>query len=52
MEENINTSLRRMDVDSLDLLQFHWWDYGDERYLDAMGHLENLRIEGKSSTWG
>jgi aryl-alcohol dehydrogenase-like predicted oxidoreductase len=47
VEENINTSLRRMDVDSLDLLQFHWWDYGDERYLDAMGHLENLRIEGK-----
>ncbi len=47
VDENINRSLRRMDLQSLDLLQFHWWDYGDERYLEAMGHLENLRIEGK-----
>ena len=45
--ENINRSLRRMDLESLDLLQFHWWDYGDERYLEAMGHLEDLRTEGK-----
>ena len=47
VDENINRSLRRMDADSLDLLQFHWWDYQDERYLEAIGHLENLRIEGK-----
>jgi aryl-alcohol dehydrogenase-like predicted oxidoreductase len=45
--ENIDRSLRRMDVESLDLLQFHWWDYGDERYLEAMVHLEHLRDEGK-----
>ncbi|CUV03235.1 aldo/keto reductase family [hydrothermal vent metagenome] len=36
-----------MDVESLDLLQFHWWDYGDERYLKAMGHLGELLDEGK-----
>ncbi len=47
VEENIDKSLRRMDVESLDLLQFHWWDYGDERYLEAMGHLGELRDEGK-----
>ena len=47
VEENINRSLRRMDLESLDLLQFHWWDYEDERYLEAVGHLENLRTEGK-----
>jgi len=47
VDENINRSLRRMGLKSLDLLQFHWWDYGDERYLEAVGHLENLRIEGK-----
>ena len=47
VEENINKSLRRMDLECLDLLQFHWWDYDDERYLEAVGHLENLRIEGK-----
>ena len=47
VEENIDKSLRRMGVESLDLLQFHWWDYGDERYLEAMGHLGQLRDEGK-----
>ena len=47
VEENIDRSLRRMDVESLDLLQFHWWDYGDERYLQAMGHLGELLGEGK-----
>jgi aryl-alcohol dehydrogenase-like predicted oxidoreductase len=33
VEENIQVSLRRMGVDTLDLLQFHWWDYGDANYL-------------------
>ena len=47
VEENIDRSLRRMNVESLDLLQFHWWDYEDERYLDAISHLEDLRNEGK-----
>src|SRR5581483_7544483 len=27
VNENIEKSLRRMSVNSLDLLQFHWWDY-------------------------
>lgn len=47
VEQNIDRSLRRMDVESLDLLQFHWWDYEDERYLEAIGHLADLRQDGK-----
>jgi aryl-alcohol dehydrogenase-like predicted oxidoreductase len=47
VETNIDRSLRRMDVDSLDLLQFHWWEYGDERYLVALGHLADLQRKGK-----
>ena len=35
-----------MDVETLDLLQFHWWDYCDARYLDALGHLAELRDAG------
>ncbi|HEV8030088.1 MAG TPA: aldo/keto reductase, partial [Stellaceae bacterium] len=31
----------------LDLLQFHWWDYRDNRYLDALRHLADLRDEGR-----
>src|SRR5262245_57032261 len=47
VEENIKVSLRRMSVDSLDLLQFHWWDYGDANYLEALRYLAELRDEGK-----
>ena len=39
VENNVDISLRRMGVDCLDLLQFHWWEYGDDRYLEALGHL-------------
>lgn len=47
VEEAVDTSLRRMRVESLDLLQFHWWDYADPAYLDALGHLADLRDAGK-----
>jgi aryl-alcohol dehydrogenase-like predicted oxidoreductase len=47
VEGAVGVSLRRMGVDRLDLLQFHWWDYGDPRYLDALRHLADLRDEGK-----
>jgi aryl-alcohol dehydrogenase-like predicted oxidoreductase len=47
VEENIKISLRRMGVDSLDLLQFHWWDYADQSYLDALTYMAQLRDEGK-----
>jgi aryl-alcohol dehydrogenase-like predicted oxidoreductase len=46
-EAAIARSLRRMDVETLDLLQFHWWDYDDERYLEALDHLAALRDEGQ-----
>ena len=47
VEENIQVSRRRMGVDTLDLLQFHWWDYGDANYLEALRYLAELRDEGK-----
>jgi len=47
VEQAIGVSLRRMDVPALDLLQFHWWDYDDRRYLDALRHLADLREAGK-----
>jgi aryl-alcohol dehydrogenase-like predicted oxidoreductase len=47
VEDAIGTSLSRMGVKCLDLLQFHWWDYGDRSYLDALGHLADLQREGK-----
>ncbi|WP_341524681.1 aldo/keto reductase [Nostoc sp. UHCC 0302] len=47
VEENINISLRRMDVESLDLMQFHWWEYQDKNYLDALKYMAELQTEGK-----
>ena len=45
-EGNVDISRRRMGMERLDLLQFHWWDYRDGRYLDALSHLADLRGEG------
>ena len=47
VENNVDISLRRMGVERLDLLQFHWWEYQDKRYLDALEQLAALRDEGK-----
>jgi aryl-alcohol dehydrogenase-like predicted oxidoreductase len=46
VKENIERSLRRMSVTSLDLLQFHWWDYDSPYYMDALKYLSELRDEG------
>jgi aryl-alcohol dehydrogenase-like predicted oxidoreductase len=35
-----------MDVNSLDLLQFHWWDYNNPYYMDALKYLSDLRGKG------
>ncbi|KAL3718293.1 hypothetical protein ACJRO7_003432 [Eucalyptus globulus] len=48
--EAINVSRKRMDVASLDMLQFHWWDYSNPGYLDALKHLTDLKGEGKIKT--
>src|SRR6266536_2351918 len=39
VEAAVDRSLRRMDVETIDLLQFHWWDYSDDAYLDALAFL-------------
>ena len=43
----IEQSLKKMDTDCIDLLQFHWWDYNDTSYLDVLHHLSKLQNEGK-----
>jgi aryl-alcohol dehydrogenase-like predicted oxidoreductase len=47
VEDAVGVSRRRMGVDCLDLLQFHWWDYSDAGYLDSLKHLADLRDEGQ-----
>ena len=36
VKDAINISRRHMGVESLDMLQFHWWDYGDKNYIKAI----------------
>ncbi|CAK8689290.1 uncharacterized protein LOC143458593 [Clavelina lepadiformis] len=47
IEAFLDKSMRRMQVSKIDCLQFHWWDYNDKRYLDALRHLSDLQKEGK-----
>jgi aryl-alcohol dehydrogenase-like predicted oxidoreductase len=41
VNENIERSLLRMSDSSLDLLQFHWWDYNNPYYMDALNYIEH-----------
>eukprot|EP01122_Echinamoeba_exundans_P008851 TRINITY_DN3013_c0_g1_i2.p1 TRINITY_DN3013_c0_g1~~TRINITY_DN3013_c0_g1_i2.p1 ORF type:complete len:340 (+),score=75.59 TRINITY_DN3013_c0_g1_i2:21-1040(+) len=47
VEQAIDRSLQRMATDSLDLMQFHWWDYEDMEYITALKHMQALQKEGK-----
>jgi aryl-alcohol dehydrogenase-like predicted oxidoreductase len=47
IETIIDRSLRRLKMERLDLVQFHWWDYAEPRWLDALGWLDDLRAQGK-----
>lgn len=47
IRRSVDTSLARLRMERLDLVQFHWWDYAVPRYLEAVGWLNELRLEGK-----
>lgn len=52
VERIIDRSLRRLRMDTLDLVQFHWWDYSVGGYVEAALHLERLRVKGKIARIG
>ncbi|MEK0330268.1 MAG: aldo/keto reductase [Nitrosopumilus sp.] len=47
VEHYIDQSLQKMNTDTLDLVQFHWWDYNDLSYIDAIEHLFSLKEKQK-----
>ena len=49
VEHYIDQSMRKMNVDVIDVIQFHWWDYNDANYIDALHQLTKLRDDGKIS---
>ncbi len=46
VREGVQRSLKRLGVESIDLLQFHWWSFEHPAYLDALGELSILRDQG------
>ncbi|WP_270933996.1 aldo/keto reductase [Falsiroseomonas oryzae] len=47
IERVIDRSLRRLNAEALDLVQFHWWDYAIPGWIEAAQHLARLRERGK-----
>lgn len=47
VERIVDRSLRRLGVERLDLVQFHWWDYAVPRYVEAASWLDEQRRAGK-----
>jgi aryl-alcohol dehydrogenase-like predicted oxidoreductase len=47
VEAIIDASLRRLRVEALDVVQFHWWDYAAPRWLEALHWLDAMRAKGK-----
>lgn len=46
VRDGITERLRRLQVDQIDLLQFHWWTFEHPQWLDALHELARLREEG------
>ena len=52
VEQTIDRSLKRLGVERLDLVQFHWWDYRVPRYLETASWLADLQRAGKIDRLG
>ncbi|WP_417417907.1 aldo/keto reductase [Hoeflea sp.] len=50
--EGIDTSLARLGMEQLNLVQFHWWDYEIDRQVEVATWLAELRQEGKIANIG
>ena len=48
----ITRSLSRLRAERLDLVQFHWWDYGVARYVETAQALHALQKEGRIAHLG
>ena len=46
VEEAVNISKNRMGMETLDMIQFHWWEYQNKNYLKALEYLNELKDIG------
>lgn len=52
LERTIDRSLRRLGVERLDLVQFHWWDFAVPGFVEAALHITAMQREGKIAEIG
>ena len=43
----VDRARARLEQDTLDMVQFHWWDWSVPGHLDSLGWLMDMRREGK-----
>lgn len=46
VRQGVEERLQRLNVDRVDLLQFHWWHFEHPAWLDALHEMTALRAEG------
>lgn len=52
VEAAIDRALARLGLERLDLVQFHWWNYGVPRYVEVARWLDDCRRAGKIAHLG
>ena len=52
VREAVERSLRRLQSERLELLQFHTWTYADPSWLDCLFYLQELKEEGLINNLG
>jgi aryl-alcohol dehydrogenase-like predicted oxidoreductase len=52
VEAIIDRSLQRLNMERVDLVQFHWWDFAVPRYVETALELDRLRRAGKIAHLG
>ncbi len=46
VRDGVHRALDRLEADTVDVMQFHWWRYEHLSYLDALAELMRLKGEG------
>lgn len=52
IEAIVDRSLKRLGVEQLPLVQFHWWDFSVPRYIEVLSWLFQLKKAGKVQAVG
>ena len=52
VEASVDGSLRRLGVERVDLVQFHWWDFTVPGWIEVAAHLAELVPAGKVGAVG